>query len=110
MQHPKVVEVNKCASICTIVDVDLEDLVIPPYCGPRSMRPSLNTIAYTFFCDLFVGNFVLMWLSNPIILMGKGENDVVRNQDNENYKKVYVQWWVPMRKGVRNDEELYHNY
>jgi hypothetical protein len=41
--------------------------------------------------------------------MGRGKRDVVRDQDNENYK-VYVQWWVPMRKGVRNDEELYHNY
>jgi hypothetical protein len=24
--------------------------------------------------------------------------------------KVYVQWWVPMRMGAKNDEELYHNY
>jgi hypothetical protein len=41
--------------------------------------------------------------------MGRVENDVVRDQENENYKKVYVQWWVPMRKGAKNDEELYHN-
>jgi hypothetical protein len=23
--------------------------------------------------------------------------------------KVYVQWWVHVRKGAKNDEELYHN-
>ncbi len=44
------------------------------------------------------------------IQMGKAESDVVKYQDNENYKKVYVQWWVPVRKGANNDEGLYHNY
>jgi hypothetical protein len=43
-----------CASICSIVDVDLEDFVISPYSGPRSMHPSLSFAAYTPFCDLFV--------------------------------------------------------
>jgi hypothetical protein len=47
-------------SIPSVVDNDLEDLVIPPYYGPRRMRLSLNTIAYTPFRDLFVGSFVLM--------------------------------------------------
>jgi hypothetical protein len=42
--------------------------------------------------------------------MGNVETDVVRDFKNENYKKVYVQWWVPMTKGANNDEELYHNY
>ncbi len=41
--------------------------------------------------------------------MGRAESDVVKDQENVNYKKVYVQWWVPMRKGANNDEELYHN-
>jgi hypothetical protein len=41
--------------------------------------------------------------------MERAESDVVRYQENENYKKVYVQWKVPMRKGANNDEELYHN-
>jgi hypothetical protein len=41
--------------------------------------------------------------------MGRAKSDVVRDQENENYTKVYVQWWVPMRKGAKNDEELYHN-
>jgi hypothetical protein len=41
--------------------------------------------------------------------MRKAKSDVVKNQKNENYGKVYVQWWILMRKGVKNDEELYYN-
>jgi hypothetical protein len=83
----------ECASILTIVDVDLKDLVILPYCGLRSMCPSLNIIAYKFFCDLFVGNFVLVWFVDPTIYLvwiGRAKNDVVKDQKNKNYKKVYV--------------------
>jgi hypothetical protein len=42
--------------------------------------------------------------------MGRDENDVVRDQESENYWNIYVQWWVLMRKGTKNDEELYYNY
>jgi hypothetical protein len=76
------------------------------------MCPSLNIIAYTPFCDLFVGNFVFMRPADLKVYpmwMGRVECDVVRDQENENYRKVYVQWWVPMKKGAKNDEELYHN-
>jgi hypothetical protein len=45
-------------SIPNVVDVDLEDPVIAPYCGFKNMHPSLNILAYTPFCDLLVGNFV----------------------------------------------------
>jgi len=41
-------------------------------------------------------------------LQTRAESDVVRDQENENYE-VYVQFWVPMRLGAKNDEELYHN-
>jgi hypothetical protein len=76
------------------------------------MHIFLNIVAYMPFYDLFVGSFVLVRLIDPriyLVWMGRVESDVVRNQKNENYRKVYVQWWVPMRKGVENDEELYHN-
>jgi hypothetical protein len=52
-----------------------------------------SIVAYMPFRDLFVGNFVLVW---PIYLkvypvwMGRVESDVVRDQENENYRKVYV--------------------
>jgi hypothetical protein len=36
--------------------------------------------------------------------MGRAKNDVVNFFKNENYRKVYVQWWVPVRKGANNDE------
>jgi hypothetical protein len=101
------------ASILIVVDVDLEDLVILPYCSPRSMRHSLSITTYMPFHDLFVIDFVLVWPINPIIYflwIGRVESDVVKGQKNENYRKVYVQWWVPVRKGTKNDEELYHNY
>jgi len=76
------------------------------------MHLSLNIIAYTPFCDLFVGNFVFVWHTYPtiyLVRMGRAESDVVKDQNNENYRKVYVQWWVHVRKGAKNDEELYHN-
>jgi hypothetical protein len=57
----------ECTSIHIIVDVDLEDLVILPYYGPRSLRPSLSIATYTPFRDLFVNSFVLLWPSNFIV-------------------------------------------
>jgi hypothetical protein len=57
------------------------------------MCPSLNIIAYKYFCDLFVGNFVLVWLVDPTIYLvwtGRAKNDVVKDQENKNYRKVYV--------------------
>jgi hypothetical protein len=50
----------ECASIPTIVDVDPKDPIIFPYYGPKIVCPSLSTIAYTPFCDLFDDNFVLV--------------------------------------------------
>jgi hypothetical protein len=38
--------------------------------------------------------------------MGRVESDVEKDQENENYRKVYVQWWVLVRKGAKSDEEL----
>jgi hypothetical protein len=81
------------ASILIVVDVDLEDLVNLPYCGLRSMRPSLNIVAYMSFCDLFIGNFVFVWsidLKVYPMWMGRAKSDVTGDQKNENYKKVYV--------------------
>jgi hypothetical protein len=57
----------ECTSICTVVDVDLKNPVIPPYCGFRSMCPSLNIVAYTPIHDLFIGNFVLVEHLDPRI-------------------------------------------
>jgi hypothetical protein len=37
--------------------------------------------------------------------MGMAKSDIVRDQENGNYRKVYVQWWVLVRKGAKNDEK-----
>jgi hypothetical protein len=78
------------ASIPTIIDVDLKDLVLLPYCGRRSMQLFLSIIAYKPFCDLFASNFVLVQLANHIIYlvwMGRAESDVVKYQESENYRR-----------------------
>jgi hypothetical protein len=41
-----------------IVDVDVENLVITPYCGPKNMWPSLKITTYTSFQNLSLGNFI----------------------------------------------------
>ncbi len=105
------------ASIRIIVDVDLEDLVILPYYGPRILRPSLNIATYTHFCDLFISRFVLVRPLDPIVYhvwMGRAKSDVIIYQENENHRKVHVHERGSMvgscEKGSHNDEELYHNY
>jgi hypothetical protein len=54
-----------------------------------------------FFCGLQTLWSILYGWERPNVY-------VVKDQENENYK-VYVQWWVHVRKGAKNDEELYHN-
>jgi hypothetical protein len=69
------------ASIPTIVDVDLKEFVIFPYCGPKNMRPFLSITAYMPFYDLFVGNFVFVQPTNLkvyLVWMGRAKSDVVR--------------------------------
>jgi hypothetical protein len=36
--------------------------------------------------------------------MGRVEGDVVKDKDNEYFKMVRVQWWVPMKKRSKLDE------
>jgi hypothetical protein len=75
------------------------------------MRP-LTT--YTPFIDLNVGNFVLVRLHDPDFVslwMGRVEGDVVKYEDNEYFKMVRVQWWIPMKERSNLDEQhLYENY
>jgi hypothetical protein len=59
------------------------------------MCPSLNIVPYTPFHDLLNGNFVIVQhlnLTIYLVWMERAKSDVVKDQDNENYKKVYVQW------------------
>jgi hypothetical protein len=75
------------------------------------LHPPLNIFAYTPFCDSLAGNFVHVQPIDPTIYpmwMGRAKSDV-KDQENENYRKDYVQWWVLVQKGVKNDEELCRN-
>jgi hypothetical protein len=36
--------------------------------------------------------------------MGRTKGDVVKDKKNEYFKMVRVQWWVPMKKGLKLDE------
>jgi hypothetical protein len=67
-------------------------------------------MTYTHFRDLFASRFVLVRPSDPIVYhvwTGRAKNDII--QENENHRKVHVQWLVLARRGAKNDEELYHN-
>jgi hypothetical protein len=51
------------------------------------MCPFLSNVAYMPLCDLFVGNFVLVWLVDLnvyLVWVGRVESDVVRYEKNEN--------------------------
>jgi hypothetical protein len=90
-----------------IVDVDLEDPIILPYCGLKNMRPSLKIIVYTLFQNLGLGNFIMVRHANLELYpmgMGRAKNAIVKD---EHYENLHVQWWVSMKKGARNNRELY---
>jgi hypothetical protein len=94
------------ASIPIVVDVDPQDLIILPYCGFRSMCPSLRTTAYTPFRDLFVSNYVVQHVDHTIYLvwMGSVESGLY------GIKKMRIIGRSMFNGGAKNDEELYHNY
>ncbi len=37
--------------------------------------------------------------------MGSVENEVVKKEQFDNFRHVYIQWWVLVKKGTRNDKE-----
>jgi hypothetical protein len=64
-------------------------------------------LAYTPFRDLNNKDFVLMRLHYLLLVpiwMGGTHSDVVKDYQNEFFKMVNVQWWVPMKKGLNLDE------
>jgi len=80
------------ASLPTRMEVvDVEDLIMRPYCGPKNLKPSPT---YTPFKDLNNGDFVLR-PHDPLFIpmwMGRTQCDVMKNEQNENFKMVRVQW------------------
>jgi hypothetical protein len=100
------------SAISTIVDADLKDSIIAPYCDPKNMRPSLKTTVDTPFWDSILDNFVLVKPTNLELYhvwMGRVESEVVKDKQFENFRYLHIQWWVLVKKGTRNDRKLYHD-
>jgi hypothetical protein len=58
-------------------------------------------ITYTPFKNLNVGDFVLVRSHDPDLVpfwMGRAKGDVIKDEKNEHFKMVRVQWWVPLKK------------
>ncbi len=89
----------------TIVSVDPKDPIKHLYCGPKNMKP-LTT--YTLFKDLNDHDFVVVRPHGLVFVrMGRTQGDVVKDEENENFKMVKAQWWVPMKKDANLDEQHY---
>jgi len=57
----------------------------------------LKTIVDTLFCDLGLGDFVLVRHVDTDLYCvdrGKGKNEVVKDEQSDNFKHVHIQWWV----------------
>jgi hypothetical protein len=84
--------------------VDLEDLVIHLYCGPKNLK---LVPAYTPLRNLNNGNFVFVRLHDPFLVLvwsRKTHSDVVKDDQNEFFKMVKVQWWVLFKKRSNLDK------
>jgi hypothetical protein len=69
-----------------------------PYCEPKNLKLAP---AYTLFKDLNNGNFVLVRSHDPLLvfmLTRRTQSDVIKDDQNENFKMVRVQWWVPVKE------------
>ncbi len=88
----------------------MEDSTIPPYCGPKNMKPSLRITTYIPFEDLHEGDFLFtrpFELEMYPVWMAKVYTGVVKDVNDEHYRMVHVYWWVPFKKKTHNDAELY---
>ncbi len=70
--------------------VDLEDLVIRPYCGPKNLK---STLAYAPFRNINNGDFVLVRPYDHLLVLvylKRTQNDVVKDDQNELFKMLKV--------------------
>jgi hypothetical protein len=78
--------------------VDSKDPIICPYYGPKNLKPAPT---YTSFRNLNNGDFIFVKFCDPFLVLvwlGRTQSDVVKDDQNEFFKMVRVQWWVPMKK------------
>ncbi len=41
---------------------------------------------------------------------GRVESEVVNAEQPKNFRHPHIQWWMPMKKGTKNDRKLYQDY
>ncbi len=66
----------------------------------------MKIAAYILFQDLGLGDFVLVKLANPKLYhvwMGKAESEVMKDENCKKFRHLHIQWWVPLKKGAKND-------
>jgi len=67
------------------------------------MKPSLNITTYTPFRNLHEKDFILARPFDPkvyLVWMGRAHNDFFKDGNDNHYRMVHVQWWVPGKKGT----------
>jgi hypothetical protein len=78
--------------------VDSKNSIICPYCGPKNLKPNLTC---TLFRDINNGDFFLVRLHDLLLVLvwlGKTHNDVVKDDPNEFFKMLKMQWWIPVKR------------
>jgi len=72
-----------------------------------------NCKTQNFLVVLHEGNFFLACPSGPkmyLIWMWRAHSDLVKDVNDEHYRMVHVQWWVPFKKRTHNNAQLYWGY
>ncbi len=81
--------------------------------GPKNLKATMKMAPYTPFRNLNNGDFVFTWPLNSKVYpiwLSWANIDVFKDEGNEHYRMVHVQWWVSLKKGAMNDVEMYWNY
>jgi len=73
----------------------------------------LKILVYTLFQDLGLGDFILVRLANLELYhvwMERVESKVVKDEQFKKIRLFHIQWWGFVRKGARNERNLYQDY
>jgi hypothetical protein len=79
------------------------------YCGPRNGR---SRTSFEPLHHVQKGMFLLIRPDDEDtypIWMGEALEEIDMNPNNDNYKKVHVNWWVPVGRGNLDEKLLYEN-
>jgi len=69
-----------------------------------------NSNCWKVFTLQAIGDLIMC--PNPklyLVWMERTKIEVVKDEQFTNFKHVHIQWCVPMKKGARNERNLYQN-